>query len=66
LAETPQPPPHPAFGLVNEGACGQQKQTTSFCNPLILYFRIANESDSYVLYIHSNVNAWTKQKDTKP
>ena len=36
--ETPQLPPPPALGLVYEGAIGQQRQTTSLCNPLILTF----------------------------
>jgi hypothetical protein len=37
FAETSQPPPPhaPAFGLVYEGAIGQQRQTTSLCNPLL-------------------------------
>jgi hypothetical protein len=34
LAETLlQPPESPAFGLVYEGDIGQQRQTTSLCNP---------------------------------
>jgi hypothetical protein len=30
----PPPPPSPAFGLINEGAIGQPRQTTSLCDPL--------------------------------
>jgi hypothetical protein len=36
LAETPQLPPPPAFGLIYEGAIGQPRETTSLCNPLEL------------------------------
>jgi hypothetical protein len=32
------PPLPPAFGLVNEGAIGQQRQTTSLCNPLVIAY----------------------------
>jgi hypothetical protein len=31
----PRNPPPPAFGLVYEGAIGQQRQTTSLFNPLV-------------------------------
>ncbi len=33
MAKTPHPPP-PAFGLINEGAIGQPRLTTSLCDPL--------------------------------
>jgi hypothetical protein len=36
LAETPQLPPPPAFGLIYEGAIGQPRYTTSLCNPLVI------------------------------
>jgi hypothetical protein len=37
LAETPQPPPpSPSLGLINEGAIGQPRLTTSLCDPLKL------------------------------
>jgi hypothetical protein len=36
LAETPQLPPPPEFGLIYEGAIGQPRETTSLCNPLLL------------------------------
>ncbi len=43
LADTPQTPPlprhPPAFGLKNEGAIGQPRQTTSLCDPLLLTLR---------------------------
>ncbi len=35
LAETPQLPPPPAFGLTYEGAIGQPRLTASLCNPLM-------------------------------
>ncbi len=36
LAETPQLPPSQAFGLIYEGAIGQQRRTTSHCEPLVV------------------------------
>jgi hypothetical protein len=38
LAKTPQPPPHPppASGLIDEGAIGQPRWTTSLCDPLVV------------------------------
>jgi hypothetical protein len=52
LAETPQhpppPPPHPhALGLVYDGAIGQQRLTTSLCNPL-------DKINSYYMYVYDN------------
>ncbi len=47
LAETPQLLPSPAFGLIYEGAIGQQRQTTSLCDPLsyaIHYFVLPGSS----------------------
>jgi hypothetical protein len=35
MAETPHLPPLPIFGLINEGAIGQPRYTTSLCNPLV-------------------------------
>jgi hypothetical protein len=35
LAETPQPTPPPALGLIYEGAIGQPRQTTSLCDALV-------------------------------
>jgi hypothetical protein len=37
LAETPKYPSPPAFGLINVGAIGQPRESTSLCNPLIIY-----------------------------
>jgi hypothetical protein len=33
---TPPPPNPPAFGLVYDGAIGQQRQTTSLCDSLLI------------------------------
>jgi hypothetical protein len=37
LRPSKPPPPPPAFGLIYEGAIGQQRKTTSLCDPLALY-----------------------------
>jgi hypothetical protein len=39
LAETPPPPPS-TFGLIDEGAIGQPRWTTSLSDPLILLLHI--------------------------
>ncbi len=64
--DPPPPPNPPAFGLIYEGAIGQQWQTTSPCNPMEIIFtgqlQLRIYSFSFVWLILTPLRAKNKNK----
>ncbi len=63
----PPPPQSPAFRLEHEGAIGQQRQTTSLCNPLDLtswsvFFTVTCKQ----MFYHYNLIPTTPPPPTHP